>query len=209
MPRSKYTLVPGPLPPAERIQRKAFRFDRKTRRKLALLLPLQLQQLSNPEAHKAAPSQRFNTLADLLVGHTEDEIANHLTVMRLAGKANINPANVRAAIRKLRVALKPFTLGWVDPDTAAIIPDDLDKRLADRARTLEEIRLPPTERRLLGILCQRIGAYLKQYASVNGVEIEERHAVRYIATALDYAGIEHSYSSENPSRFIKLVFPKD
>jgi hypothetical protein len=70
------------------------------------------------------------------------------------------------------------------------------------------MRLPPIKRRNLGFLCQSIGVFLKACESENQVAFEEREAIRYVATVLDHAGIEHSYSTENPSRFAALVFPK-
>ena len=99
-------------------------------------------------------------------------------------------------------------MGWVDSETAAIIPGDIDERLANREREIARMRLPPSGRREFFLLCQTIGVFLKQFASANQVTFEERQAIRYVATALDHAGIEHSYSTENPSRFAALVFPR-
>jgi hypothetical protein len=56
-------------------------------------------------------------------------------------------------------------------------------------------------------MCQRIGVFLRQFALADKVAFEEREGARYVAAALDCAGIEHSYSNENPSRFLALVFP--
>jgi len=212
VPRSKYTKAPGPLPPIERIAHDAFRFDDKERLELVALLPLRFQQLGAPEnfqeAAKSTGTPQLETLAELIVTLTEELIRSYLTVCPLVGDARANPANVRAAIRRLRTALKPFVAGWVDDETATIIPDSLDRRLADRERELEGMRLPPAKRRHLGYLCQNIGGFLAQFASAHQVAFEERAAIRYVVTALDYAGIEHSYSTENPSRFAALVFPK-
>jgi hypothetical protein len=213
VPRSKYAKAPGPLPPIERIAHDAFRFDDEVRRKLVALLPLQLQQLGVPEnlkqeAAKLSGTPQLETLAELIVALTEERIRSYLTACPLIGDARVNPANVKAAIRKLRAALKPFVAGWMDSETATIIPDDLDRRLGDRERELAGMRLPPAKRRIFGELCQTIGVFLKTFASANRVAFEERDAIRYVATALDYAGIEHSYSTENPSRFAALVFPK-
>ena len=213
MPRSKYTKAPGPLPPIERIARDVFRFNDQERRELVALLPIRLQQLGVPEnfkqeAAKLSGTPQLETLAELIVALTEEGIRSYLTACPLIGDARVNPANVKAAIRKLRTALKPFLAGWVDDETAAIIPDGIDGRLAERERDLEGMRLPPAKRRQLGVLCQHIGGLLKEFASANKVAFEEREAIRYVATGLDYAGIEHSYSTENPSRFAALVFPK-
>ena len=201
MPRSKYTKAPGPLRPIERIVLEAFRFDDKARRELICLLPRQLQQLRVAENIK-------QTLAELIVGYTESDINSFLTSARELGDGPYNPANVIAAIRKLRAALHPFVAGWVDHETADIIPGDLDDRLAGRERELTGKRLPPLKRRQLGLLCQTIGVYLNTFAAANQVVFEERDKLRFVATALDHAGIEHSYSTENSSRFAALVFPR-
>ena len=213
MPPSKYTKAPGPFPPIERIVRDAFRFNGEARRELIGSLPLQLQQLGVPENFKqqvaALPNgPQLETLAELIVALTEDAIKTYLTGRRLIGGTPANPANVKAAIRKLRAALKPFVMGWVDSETAAIIPGDMDERLANREREIAGMRLPPSGRREFFLLCQTIGVFLKHFASANQVTFEERQAIRYVATALDHAGIEHSYSTENPSRFAALVFPR-
>jgi hypothetical protein len=147
-------------------------------------------------------------LAELIVALTEELIRSYLTVRPLVGNPRANPANVKAAIRRLRTALKPFVAGWVDDETASIIPDSLDRRLGDRERELEGMRLSPAKHRHLGFLCQHIGELLKKFALANKVAFEERDAIGYVVTALDYSGIEHSYSTENPSRFAALVFPK-
>jgi hypothetical protein len=213
VPRSKYTKGPGPLLPIERIARDAFRFDDDARRELIDLLPVQLQQLRVPENIKQAVAEspgapKLETLTELIVALTEEYIRSYLTTTRgLVGDTPLNPAKVKAAIRKLRQALKPFVAGWVDDETADIIPDDLDKQLDVRERELAGMRLPPAKRRYLAALCKSIGAVLKCYAQAE-VAFPERDAIRYVATALDYAGIEHSYSTENPSRFAALVFPK-
>ena len=124
MPRSKYTKTPGPLPPIERISREAFRFDDQSRRELICLLPLELQQLPVPEnIEQEVPelpgASQHETLAKLIVAWTEHQIQSYLTTRRLGIGRSANPANVAAAIRKLRAALKPFVEGWVDYETAA------------------------------------------------------------------------------------------
>jgi hypothetical protein len=211
VPRSKYTKAPGPLPPIERIARDTFRFDDGARRELIGLLPAQLQQLRVPENMKQAlaespGSPHLETLTELIVALTEERVRSYLTTRGLDGDTPLNPSNVKAAIHKLRWALKPFVEGWVDDETAEIIPDDLDKRLDVRERELAGMRLPPAKQRYLAALCQSIGVVLKCYAQAE-VAFPERDAIRYVATALDYAGIENSYSTENPSRFAALVFP--
>jgi hypothetical protein len=213
VPRSKYTKAPGPFPPIERIVHDAFRFNGEARRELIGSLPLRLQQLRVPENSKqqaaASPDvPQLETLAELIVALTEEAIAAYFTGRRLVGGTPPNPANVKAAIHKLRAALKPFVMGWVDSETAAMIPGDMDERLAKREREIAGMRLPPSGRREFFLLCQIIGVYFKQIASANQVAFDERQAIRYVAMALDHAGIEHSYSTENPSRFAALVFPR-
>jgi hypothetical protein len=209
VPRSKYTKAPGLLPPVDRITRATFRFDNKATRDLIGLLPPQLRDLRVPEnfAKKLANATQLKTMAQLIVALTEEGIQSYLTRKR-AGSTPANPANVKAAIRKLRAALKPFVSGSVDDETANIIPDDLDLRLANRERALSGKRLPPAKRRYFVFLCRDIGMILKLFASANQVAFKEREAIRYVATALDHAGIEHSYSTENPSRFATMVFPR-
>jgi len=141
VPRSKYTKAPGSLPPIERIARDTFRFDDHARRKLVGLLPEQLQQLPVPENIKQAVAKspgapNLETMTELIVALTEECIGSYLTTRGLDGDTPLNPAKVKAAIHKLRRALKPFVAGWVDDETAEIIPGDLDARLAEREREL-------------------------------------------------------------------------
>ena len=154
MPRSKYTKAPGPLRPIGQIERDAFRFDDEVQRKLVALLPLRLQQLRVPESFNreviSSGAAQFETMAELIVAHTEEQVRCYLAMSTVVGGAPTNPANVRAAISKLRAALKPFVAGWVDSETATIIPDDLDWRLTERERELAGMRPPPIKRRNLG-----------------------------------------------------------
>jgi hypothetical protein len=213
VPRSKYTKTAGPLPPIERISREAFQFDDRSRLELISLLPRQLQQLGVPEnigqvVPELPGASQHETLAKLIVALTEHQIQSYMTTRRIGSGASVNPANFARAIRELRAALKPFVKGWVDYETAEIIPGDLDERLAHRERQLAGMRVPPLERRNFVLMCQRIGVFLKQFALANDVAFEERDGARYVAAALDCAGLEHSYSTENSSRFVSLVFPQ-
>ena len=212
MPRSKYTKVPGPLRPIEQITLRAFQFNNIARRELIGLLPLRFHQLGVPEDIKqdAAESRgapKLETLADLIVAYTEKLIVAYLTENGLGDFTPPNPANVKAAIRKLREAFKPYREG-VDEETASIFPDDLDKWLESRHRDIAKLRLAPYERRRLDLLCRHIGVFLIKIASANQVTFEIPGMIKFITTALDYAGIEHSYSKANPSRFAARVFPK-
>ena len=215
MPRSKYTKVPGPPQPIKQIRFSTFQFHNIARRKLLGLLPLRLHQLNIPEDIKQAAvdspgARKPKTLAELIVVYTEILTKAYLTEKGLGDFTPANPANVNAAIRKLREAFKPFREG-VDEETASIIPDDLDdldKWLASRHHDIAKLRLAPYQRRRLDLLCQHIGVFLTEIASANQVTFEIPGMIKFITTALDYAGIEHSYSAENPSRFAARVFPK-
>ena len=98
--------------------------------------------------------------------------------------------------------------GWVDDATAELIPADLDKRLASRELALDGKRILPSKQ-LLDYLCQQIGALLTQIATEFELLFEEREKLKYVVAALDHAGIENSFSKENPARFAPRVFPKD
>ena len=213
MPRSKYTKVPGPLRPIEQITLRAFQFDNIARRELIGLLPLHFHRLGVPEDIKqdAAESRgapKLETMAELIVAYTEKLIVAYLTEVGLGDRTPTNPANVKAAIRKARIALEAFVRGAVDEETASIIPDDLDERVTARGHEVGKLRLAPYARRRRDLLCQHIGVVLTKIASANQVTFETPKMFEFIATALDYAGIEHSYSKENPSRFAARVFPK-
>jgi len=209
VPRSK---APGPFLRIERIRRKVCKFNPAARRDLLGLLPDRLRQISvtEPIKQKALELrvQQPRTLADLILLDTEKLISDHLTSKNAIGSKPITPAQVRIAIHKLRAALKPFVTGWVDDATAELIPADLDKRLASRELALAGKRILPSKQ-LLYYLCQQIGALLTQNATEFEVIFEEREKLRYVVAALDHAGIENSFSKENPARFASRVFPKD
>jgi hypothetical protein len=176
------------------------------------LLPDRLQQIPVPEPIKQKAlelhAQQPKTLADLILLDTEKLISDHLTSKEAIGSKRISPAKVRTAIHKLRVALKPFVAGWVDDVTAELIPADLDERLASRELALDGKRILPSKQ-LLDYLCQQIGALLTQIATEFELLFEEREKLKYVVAALDHAGIENSFSKENPARFAPRVFPKD
>ena len=180
------------------------------RRKLIGLLPRRLHQLDVPEevAAELVGGPKLSTIAVLIVVYTEELIKAYLTEKGLSDRTPANPANVKAAIRKFRKALEPLDKGWVDDETASIIPDDLAERLARREREIEKLRLTFYQRRRLDLLCEHIGVGLTRIASANQVTFEISGMIEFITTALDYAGIEHSYSAQNPSRFAARVFPK-
>jgi hypothetical protein len=84
----------------------------------------------------------------------------------------------------LREALKPFVRGWVDPETADIVPADLDAKLATREQQIAKLRLPPAQQRALALLCQRIEVHVRQFASTNGETISQLGILRYVDAAL-------------------------
>jgi hypothetical protein len=176
------------------------------------LLPDRLQQIPVPEPIKQKAlelhAQQPKTLADLILLDTEKLISDHLTSKKAIGSKPISPAQVRTAIHKLRVVLKPFVAGWVDDVTAELIPEDLDERLASRELALDGRRILPSKQ-LLDYLCQQIGALLTQIATEFELLFEEREKLKYVVAALDHAGIENSFSGGNPARFASRVFPKD
>jgi hypothetical protein len=212
VPRTKYTQPPGPFPPLDQIRRASFRFKPRERLALGHLLPDRLRKLTVPDdyqndAAQAAPC-RPKTMADLIVCQTEVAIGLHLTGTKLPKGARMpSPANVRAAIRRLRTALKPFVHGWVDDDTASLIPHGLDERLAARARELESIRVGAVSRRLLTMTCQRIESIVRLYVKANRTRIEKSSMRKFVAQALDFAGIEYPDPASHPERLDKLIFP--
>jgi hypothetical protein len=125
----------------------------------------------------------------------------------VVGAKAITPAQVKVAIRKLRAALKQFVAGWVDDETAELIPADLDERLANREQALGRIRIKPSKQ-LVYYLCEQIGDLLTQTATKFEIVFEEHDKIRYVVAALDHAGVKHSFSEENPARFAAHVFPR-
>ena len=208
MPRSK---APGPFPRIDRIVFD-FRFDEIARRELKGLLPLEFQQADIPEeikqlASKLPGTPKPKTIAELIILDTENLISSYRKAKNVIGSKPITPAQVRAAIRKLRDALKPFVEEWVDNETAALIPKELDKRLASRELALQNRHIAPGKQGI-DSLGEVIGNLLNRHATEFKVMFQERDKIKYIVMALDHAGIEHSFSKENPSRFAARVFPK-
>jgi hypothetical protein len=209
VPRAKYTKPPGPLRAIEQIQHSKFRFRNDQWRKLAKLLPCKLPDLGVPSDYAATVPKKVKTLADLVIHETEEAIYSYLTASPLISEVPVNPANVQAAIRQLREALKPFVRGWVDDETADIIPAELDTKLAARNQEIAKLHLPPAERRLLAKLCQDIAAFVRQFSSANGEKVSEQNILRFVDTALNFARIEHPNTAKHRDRLAALVFPKD
>jgi hypothetical protein len=206
--RAKYTKPPGPLPAIEQIQRSQFRFRDNQWHELTKLLPSKLANLGvvTPDAAVTLP-EKVKTIADCVIQRTEDAINSHLTASPVISEASITPARVRAAIRRLREALKPFLGGRVDIETADIVPADLDAKLAAREHELER-RLPAASQRMLTLLCQTIRITVTNFASANRAPICDQHVLKYIDLALTYARIKHPDLAKHRDRLAALVFEK-
>jgi hypothetical protein len=209
VPRAKYTKPPGPFPAIERIQRSKFRFRNDQWRNLTKLLPRTLAHLGVPANAPATLPTKVRTIADWLIQATEDAIVAHLTAQPFISPASANPANVRVAIRRLREALKPFVRGWVDSETADIVPANLDAKLVARDKEIAELHLAPARRRALAMLCQYIEIHVRQFASANGVTVSEQEMLRYVDASLNFAGVRHPNITKHRDRLAALVFSKD
>jgi len=189
VPRAKYTKPPE-FPAIENIPRAAFRFRHDQWRQLSNLLPPKFAALSVPPDAATTWPNKVKTIADWVVQATEDAINSHLTTSPLISERPMNPANVRAAIRKLREAVRTFAHGWVDSETADLVPPDLDSKLAARDQEVANLRLPPAQRRALEMLCQHIAVYVRKVASANDEEVSKQEMLRYIDAALNLARIK-------------------
>jgi hypothetical protein len=229
VPRAKYTRPPGPLLAIAQIQRSKFQFSTEQRSKLAKLLPSKLANLGvpppdvqrtplwfwldfkladpgvPPDAAGTLP-EKAKTITDLVIEITEDAINSHLTATPLISDIPMNPANVRAAICKLLKALEPFIKGWVDSETADIVPAGLDAKLA--ARELK-LRLPAARQRALAMLCRFIEVCVRQFAAANNESVNQQNMLRYVDTALKFAGIKHPNIAKHRDRLAKLTFPSE
>jgi hypothetical protein len=216
VPRAKYAKPPGQLPAIEHVQRSKFRFRNSQWDRLRKLLPSKLEALSVPfdyiDAAEAShpPKRPLKTIADVAIHETEGAINSHLTAQLLFSESGKMPtvAKVRAAIRRLRKALEPFTRGWVDIETADIVPSGLDAALAAREQELAK-PLPPTHRRTLALLCQAIRAIVTELVCANSASMSEQNVIRYIEFALTCAHIDHPDFTKYPDRLAAIVFPKN
>jgi hypothetical protein len=149
-------------------------------------------------------------MTDRVIQITEEEINSHLTGSAIILGKPINPADNRKAISLLRHALKPFVRGWVDDETASIIDwVGLDAKLAARDAEIAQLRLPPSKQRVLAVLCRHIEVIVRQFACANGETVSDQNMLRYIDTALNFAGIKHPTFAKHPNRLAALVFPRD
>jgi hypothetical protein len=211
VPRAKYTKPPVRLPAIEQIQRSNFRFRNKQWLQLTKLLPDKFAHSEIPPDAAAAANLPPNvkTLADGAIQATEDVINSYMSASVLISKAPTTPTNVRAAIRLLRKALKPFMHGAVDSKTADIVPADLDAKLASRDQQLAGLRLPPEQRRILVYSCELIAQTIRGGTSKTGETVSKQDVLRYVDKALTFAGIKHPSFAKHRKRLAALVFPTD
>ena len=210
MPRVEYTKPPGPLPTIEQVRRSRFRFRGDQWRQLAKLLPSKLttapvESAYIDEAAKSphVPTRMLKTIADAVVYETEGAVNSHLS---LPDGRMPTVANVLAAIRRLRTALK--LMQSVDTDTANLIPEGLDEKLLAREQELARMRLPPYPSRALAMLCQTISAIVQEFATAECETVSKQDIVRYVDVALTCAGIKHPDIAKHRDRLAALVFPK-
>jgi hypothetical protein len=97
--------------------------------------------------------------------------------------------------------------GWVDTETAEIIPTDLGDKLAVREQEIAKLRLPPARQRKLAVLCQVIEIVVRQGAEANQAPIGEQEMLRYIDAALSFANIDHPKIPKHRAGLAALVFP--
>jgi hypothetical protein len=215
VPRAKYTKPSGPFPRFDQIKRVDFRFSAAQWRKLTKLLPSRLQELTAPSGPfemltRHSPQRELKTISDVVIHEAEGAIASFKTAESLTNPENVaTPARVRAAIRRLRKALEPFICGWVDVETANIVPDGLDDALARRGQELEDVRQAGGERGNLSFACVSMKGAVKTWASCNQVDISDLDVLRYIDEALSFGRIKHPDFLKHRDRLAALVFAKD
>jgi hypothetical protein len=218
MPYSERERPPGPFTDAAHVRRVPFRFDDEARRQLSELLAKASPELTRP---CAPPSPEYaaafadaglpvpKTPAEWIIGATEQQIRLLLSAREADPKAAPgNPANYRAAIRRLRQAMKPFVLGWVDLKTAEIADwRAIDAALVEREAELAAIKRPiPYQRRELNIICPRIAVAALGGALNVGVELSDDRILRFVHAAMSMAAIELPHPDEHRGRLRELVF---
>ncbi len=218
MPRSERERPPGPFTSADRITLADFTFEAEGRRQLLELLtkaspalgrPCAAPVPANEAALAAAGSAIPETPAEWIIAVTAQQIRLLLSARKADPKAAPgNPANYRAAIRRLRTALKPFVEGWVDPKTALI--EDwraIDAVLAQRDGELARIKRPSAYKyRELQYNLAKIASYAAGHALRAGIKLREDTILRFLHAALSQANIELPHPDEHPARLRKLVF---
>jgi hypothetical protein len=186
-----------------------FRFSRDQRRNLTKLLPSKLAELTRPvfPASPLSVAPEAKTVVDHVIQSTEMVISAYLTAEPWISEARITLSNVRAAIRRVRQALR--LLKSVDDETHDIVPADLDAKLAERERKLARLRVAPARQRALVRLCQDIRMFVAGLSEAHGETISKQAMLRYVDAALNFASIKHPDFSKYRDRFTALVFPKN
>ena len=218
MPRSKWERPPGPLTTAPDVALVDFLFDADERHRLAELLAAASPRLNGPCAPpvlaqaaslKAAGMPVPETPAEWIIAAAEQQLRLLLSAQEVdLAAAPANPANYRAAIRRLRHALKPFTAGWADPKTAGLADwPAIDETLAARDKELEEIKRPaPYRKRELEYNCRLIATAAWWHAQQAGADLPEETILRFVHAALEAAGIDVPHPDDHRARLRRLVF---
>jgi hypothetical protein len=218
VPYSEQVRPPGPFTPAARVKLAGFSFETEGRRQLSELLTKASPALgltcsppiaTNADALAAAGLPIPDTPAQWITAATEMQIRLLLSAQKAdPNAAPGNPANNRAAIRRLRRTLKPFVAGWVDPKTAEIRDwGAIDADLAQREAELAAIKRPaPYERRELQYNLRVIADSAAKHALMAGVALPDDTILRFIHAALSLANIKLPHPDERPARLRNLVF---
>ena len=217
MPASKKTLVPGPFTPAGDIKRADFRFDDVAVRELRVLLPTGLHQPApSPPTEQAAAIAAAKvpmpeTYLDWIMMMTREQVLllvsswDDDTRSRAAAGS---PATYRAAIRKLRHALRPFVDGSMDAATCRAVDWHAIDRVLDQRDVV--LALEPrvrTQDRARNDAVGRIARGVQEWASRASVVVDERTVMRFVHRAFSAAGINLPDPDEHADRLRKLVFP--
>jgi hypothetical protein len=197
----------------EQIPRVTFRFDDQNRQELMEMLPARMHEFR----HRDDPVVGRNG-AEMLVQGFEGAIGSYLTYVRLAERFGaLNRANCVAAVCKLRRALAPFATGAMDPDTVDVLlgaflgATSFDTEMAMNTLRRVDEALACRERELSGMAVipwrvrerQRLRDVLSGMLQGNcAVDMTRAEMARFLASALDFADIEHDDPEAHPGRLI-------
>ena len=218
MPRTEREPTPGPFTPADRVARVDFRFDRDTRRDLARRLRLESPLLERPcagidPAHAATLTAAGlpipGTAGEWIIAALEEQVRLLLSAQAADRRAvDGNPASYRAAIRKLREAVRPFAAGWVDPETCGIADwAAIEAALERREAALADIKRPaPAARREVAMAAAMMASGAKWAALRGGVLLSGETVLWLVHDALKAGGIEVPHPLDRPDRLRGVVF---
>ena len=202
MPYSEQERPPGPFTPAAQVKLAGFSFETEGRRQLSELLTKASPALgltcsppiaTNADALAAAGRPIPDTPAQWIIAAAEQQIRLLLGARKAdPNAAPGNPANYRAAIRRLRHTLKPFVAGSVDPKTAGIADwGSIDAALAQREAELAAIKgLAPYKQREIDHNCHLIVEHTQGHACMAGVELSDDTILRFIHAAMGMGRIK-------------------